>query len=1161
MDHRRETGNAPRPRPGAVAVAGSAFGRPCRSVRRQGCAGRIGSWPSLRQTGLLWSGRGERDLDSEALPSFRKLVVAMKLGVDGRFLSDAEIRSRGMGRYSLNQIEALQQHRPDVELTLLIRPDGRKASRRLASGLRIIEVPPELGTPLPAPLTRASRLGRDADYAAWLSGLGLDALLSTAPFFTLLEPQPPLPGVFPTVVNLYDLIPLVYRHQYFAPGSPEERVYFGVLERVPFGDSFVAISEFVRRESTTYLGLPARRVHVGYPLPAGVFRPVARDAAYAAMERLGLSRAAEDGFVLTVPHSHHSKNVRTLLEAWSLLPGDFRRRRSLVLTCDLVAPHEERLRSWIREAGIDDEVVLTGFVSDQDLAALYSAAWLYVHPSRYEGFGLPVVEANACGTAVISSWAASLPEAVGDAGLLVDPESPASFRDALLRVDDDPVLLASLREKATGSAGRFRAESLAGAIVSGAESAIDRRRPTSRRRGRPRVALVSPAPPPGSEVAGYTLDLASALAPRADIELFVDEGVSPVSALYRWPVHSVSRLEERASLHGFDAVLQHVAASPPHRFTGSLERALPVIVTLHGLPWGGVAQGVASSSTEPEATPNTLESLDEFFRRFPVAGDVVRASRGVVVHLPAIEAFVRSRHPEIPVRYVPMGVADPLRAGIRGRLAARTRLGLPQKGFVVVAVRLADSGDGLDVVIEAIARLAKRGGAVSLAIACSAADEACRTSLATLSGGLGYTDLVRFLDSPHVADLEMLLGSCDAVLSLGDPPRMQVPTVLVRALAAGVPVAMRDLPEWRFLPRGACEWIPKGPGEVDDLVRFLERLLAEPGERALRGAVARRWYLESATLDRMAEGYMSFLHDVGGCARETEAETDQGAALSPGFSAACNIEHFSSPGLLPVLRDVFQDELSGSPSFPAGRESRESWEVAMTVRALRELGAMRRDARILGVCVGVGAETTAAYLTRHVGEVVVTGLCLRGSARDEEARVFESPDGGFDGIFSLSAIEHLGSDDEIAAAAFEMGRVLRPGGILALTTDLLLMGPSGARGGAEGRPFTEADLRRLIVEASGLELVGDLDVVVSSATLESPRDLAAVVDGVAGGEGPNVPHLVVIDEGQVFTSIQVVLRKSAAYPVSENSWAAPKPAPPEKALRETGSLREGPSGV
>lgn len=821
----------------------------------------------------------------------------LKLGVDGRFFSDSQTLGRGMGRYVLNQLAALGEHRPDVETVILLRADGVNAHERLGGGKRCVVLPAELERPTPLPTSRSARLRRDADLSDWYAGLGLDVLLAPTPFVLGPEPFPPLPGPLPTVVNLFDLIPFVFRDQYLVRGSPFESQYLGVLERLPFADAYIAISEFVLREAVAYLGITARRIHVGYPIPAPVFRPAPPDAARSVVWRLGIPRARPGSFVMTVPHTHHTKNLRTLLEAWAGLPADFRARRTLVLTCDLASPESRLLDSWIREAGIEGEVAHTGYVSDEDLAALYSAAWIYVHPSRYEGFGLPVVEAQACGTAVVSSCAASLPEATGEGGLLVDPEDPGSFREALLRLDGQPEVLEELRRRAPISAARFTSRRLANAIVGAAEAALAARRPARTSHRRPRLALVSPVPPQASGVADYAAELAGALARQADVELFVDTDVSPASALSRWPTHDVRRLPERDSSPGFDAVLHQMGASSFHLFTERAIQEVPGIVTLHDLVWGRVLyhlgrdaegrarlerqirriEGPAALSEFRQVVAAGGEDLDTrvdgFFGRHPVIGDIVHSSRGIVVHFPEAARRLRERFPGAVVRWFPMGVADPLRPALPLAAVVKARYGLPYTDLLVGVFGIADPVKRLDVTIRALGKLVRRGHRVRLVIAGRFTTESYRADMRALAARVGAADRVHFVGAPPMEDFEALMGACDIVVNLRFPSHLQMSATLVRALAAGKPVVTTDLPEWRFLPDDACVRVPADAEEVGRVAETLERWATNPGERSRRGSAARSWYLDNATLEAMASSYVSFVREVIDSGAEGEIRT------------------------------------------------------------------------------------------------------------------------------------------------------------------------------------------------------------------------------------------------------------------------------------------------
>jgi SAM-dependent methyltransferase len=282
------------------------------------------------------------------------------------------------------------------------------------------------------------------------------------------------------------------------------------------------------------------------------------------------------------------------------------------------------------------------------------------------------------------------------------------------------------------------------------------------------------------------------------------------------------------------------------------------------------------------------------------------------------------------------------------------------------------------------------------------------------------------------------------------------------------------------------------------------------------------------------------------------------------YNKACGLEDFSDPELVAVLREVYGQEAERSSSYPAGAERRKHWEVAMSVRALRDFGALRPDADVLGV--GAGSEVTIFHLTRHVRRVVATDLYLAPGDWEREAhplmlvaperlspvpfererlealhmdgRWLRFPDASFDGIFSSGSIEHFGDFPDIAAAACEMGRVLKPGGVLSLSTELLLDGPPGAIGWPGVVLFSAGSLQRFLIEASGLEPVDEPELAVSRRSLATSRPLAEMIAEVESGR-ETFPHLVLSHDGQLFGSVHLTLRKIARYPAADNAWARP----------------------
>jgi glycosyltransferase involved in cell wall biosynthesis len=189
------------------------------------------------------------------------------------------------------------------------------------------------------------------------------------------------------------------------------------------------------------------------------FRPVPPDEARQVAGRLGL-----DGpFILSVGARQARKNVPRLLEAFTALRARGSRHRLALAGPTLWS--DPTLSAALARHGLGDAVVALGYVDEQDLPALYSAADLFVLPSLLEGFGLPVLEAMACGTPVVCSNTSSLPEVAGDAALLVDPLDIGEIADAMARVLADAALAAELRRRGLERAARFSWQRTARATV------------------------------------------------------------------------------------------------------------------------------------------------------------------------------------------------------------------------------------------------------------------------------------------------------------------------------------------------------------------------------------------------------------------------------------------------------------------------------------------------------------------------------------------------------------------------------------------------------------------------------------------------------------------------------------------------------------------------
>jgi glycosyltransferase involved in cell wall biosynthesis len=216
-------------------------------------------------------------------------------------------------------------------------------------------------------------------------------------------------------------------------------------------DAIVTVSEFSKREIVQVYGCPPEKV---FAIPNGVdqrFLPQSEEEVRRVREKYGLP---ERGTVLYVGGIEPRKNLVRLAKAVSDVPG---------ATLVIAGGRNRGAEQILQEARVllRERLLELGFFPDEDLPGLYASAEVFAYPSLYEGFGIPPLEAMACGTPVLASNATSVPEAVGDAALLINPKSTSDITEKLCRLLDDPALQRELRERGELKAQRFTWQSVA----------------------------------------------------------------------------------------------------------------------------------------------------------------------------------------------------------------------------------------------------------------------------------------------------------------------------------------------------------------------------------------------------------------------------------------------------------------------------------------------------------------------------------------------------------------------------------------------------------------------------------------------------------------------------------------------------------------------------
>ncbi len=352
----------------------------------------------------------------------------MLIGIDGIPL--ATLKS-GIGHYTLELAVALATSFPENNFQLIAPVAVDLQLESLPANLTVVQV-------------QVNALRR----RWWTLGLPLYVRQNRLALYHGTNYNVPLWQRCPTVVTIHDLSLLLY------PETHREDLVKRAHRRLPtmthIAAHIITDSESVKTEITQHLNVPAEKITAVPLAPRRTFHALSRREGQEILKRLNI----EEEFILFVGTVEPRKNLITLVRAFDMLMRETDLRPQLVIAGQKGWLTEE-LYSYVGQSELANRVMFTGYVSDSDLRALYSCCRAAVYPSLYEGFGLPPLEAMKCGAPVVVGDRTSLPEVVGDAGLLVDPFDVNAIAGAIESLIDNPNLRSELRVKGLNRARTF----------------------------------------------------------------------------------------------------------------------------------------------------------------------------------------------------------------------------------------------------------------------------------------------------------------------------------------------------------------------------------------------------------------------------------------------------------------------------------------------------------------------------------------------------------------------------------------------------------------------------------------------------------------------------------------------------------------------------------
>ncbi|TCP54787.1 glycosyltransferase involved in cell wall biosynthesis [Tumebacillus sp. BK434] len=251
------------------------------------------------------------------------------------------------------------------------------------------------------------------------------------------------------VVTVHDLIPYIYPE---TVGKGYLRIFLQEMPRImEQSDLIITVSEHSKRDIQRIFQVPEEKIAVTYEAPESVYQPIDKQAAKAFVkERFGIDRP----YVVYLGGFSPRKNVKGLINAFYEMQDQIPKDYALVLVGKEARDYDDTAM-LVEALRLQDRVIFTGFAAVPELPHLYNAADLCVYPSFYEGFGLPPLEAMACGVPTITSNTSSIPEVAGDAALLINPHDMYDLAEKMAAVLNSPELRQEMSRKGLAQAAQF----------------------------------------------------------------------------------------------------------------------------------------------------------------------------------------------------------------------------------------------------------------------------------------------------------------------------------------------------------------------------------------------------------------------------------------------------------------------------------------------------------------------------------------------------------------------------------------------------------------------------------------------------------------------------------------------------------------------------------
>lgn len=825
----------------------------------------------------------------------------MRVLIDLQGAQSTGSRGRGIGRYAMSLAEGVIRNRNDHEVLILLSsafadtiPPIRRRFEAILPSTNIISFDVSGSTAQLSPENRARRVCNERLREAFIASLDPDVVHVSSLFEGLTDDAVISIGRHErgvsTSVTLFDLIPLINKEVYLSDPTVA-RWYADRLDQLRRADRVLAISGSSRTEAIQFLGFAEdQAVNVGTAAdPQFRKRTLSRKRRNDLLKRYGL----KPEFVMYTGGIDFRKNIERLIEGFALLPRSARERANLAVVCSCDDADRRRLQQIARFHELDPaDVVMTGFVPEDDLIDLYNSCALFIFPSWHEGFGLPALEAMHCGAPVVGSNRSSLPEVIGLDAAMFDPFDVKSIARVLEQGLCDETFQADLRRHGEQHRLNFSWDKSAQIAVKAFEDLAaakkaagvpGRGRPVG---SRPKLAFVSPLPPQRSGIAQYNVELVPELSAHYEIDCIVpdDFELDPsVEACLGGVAPMRSATDFLSDWRSYERILYCFGNSDYHTHMFDMVRQAPGVVSLHDFFMSGILSymenhhGIDSAWSDALYRSHGYRALVEraadggfmdALWKYPSNQELFELSHGAIVHNNWSFELAERWLPEFALQkleVVPLWRGMP---AVNDKERARARLGLTADEYLVCSFGHLGETKLSDRLLEDWqgSELAQKRKCQLIFVGEAAGGEFGKIMSQQLASSVDAN--VRITGWVDDDEYRTWLEACDAVVQLRTRSRGETSAAVLDAMAYGKPTIVNAHGSAKDLPHDCVMMVPD-EFKNDELISALQRLHRSAKLRASLGEKAAKTIHEHHSPRHCAKLYADALEGFYDKARNT----------------------------------------------------------------------------------------------------------------------------------------------------------------------------------------------------------------------------------------------------------------------------------------------------